>query len=93
MDANVWNKKKNLSMWVYTFYDMIAITAGKKINNLQNTPPCVVRFDSSAKLQPSPLNKRNFKNIHHYIRIWHLRVIKILESNFNFTVSCIQVNP
>ena len=31
MDANVWNKKKNLSLWVYTFYDMIAITAGKKL--------------------------------------------------------------
>ena len=61
MDANVWNKKKNLSMWVYTFYDMIAITAEKKINYLQNTPPCVVHFDSSAKLQPSPQNKRNFK--------------------------------
>ena len=57
MDANLWNKKKNMSMWVYTFYDMIAITAEKKINYLQNTPPCVVHFDSSAKLQPSPLNK------------------------------------
>lgn len=54
-------KRKNLSMWVYTFYDIIAITAGKKIINLQNTPPCVVHFDSSAKLQPSTLNKRNFK--------------------------------